>query len=155
MDTLALWKAAAILLAGLMVGNELAVTAFIHPQLRRLPDAAHAAAARALARLYGAVMPGWYAAVLAASTWLAFLLWREGEAWLGAAVASLLWLASILFTVFGGPVRINSAVGKWDLEALPADWKEQRLRWDSLHALRVLLLLAALTCLVWGAVSAR
>jgi uncharacterized membrane protein len=41
----------AIIVAGLMVGNELAIAAFVHPTLERLPDAVHLPAASALARV--------------------------------------------------------------------------------------------------------
>jgi uncharacterized membrane protein len=35
----------AIIVAGLMLGNELAIAAFVHPTLDRLPDAVHLPAA--------------------------------------------------------------------------------------------------------------
>ena len=53
----------AILASGLMVGNELAVSV-LDTRLRALDDRSHAAAAQALARVYGAVMPVPDAAVL-------------------------------------------------------------------------------------------
>ena len=40
-----------VVIAGLMVGNELAVSAFVHPQLYRLDDQYHAATSKALALL--------------------------------------------------------------------------------------------------------
>jgi hypothetical protein len=43
----------AILVAGLMVGCELAIVAFIHPALDTLPDTAHQPAASAIARVFG------------------------------------------------------------------------------------------------------
>ena len=49
-----------IIIAGLMVGNELAIAAFVHPTLDRLPDDVHLPAAIALARLLGIFMPTWY-----------------------------------------------------------------------------------------------
>ena len=48
----------------LLTGSELAVGAFVHPVLSKLQDAAHAEAAKPLARLLGKVMPFWYAAAL-------------------------------------------------------------------------------------------
>ena len=50
----------AILVAGLMVGCELAIAAFIHPTLDKLPDSPHLQAASAIARVMGSVMPFWY-----------------------------------------------------------------------------------------------
>jgi len=138
----------AILASGLMVGNELAVSVFVHPRLRALDDRSHAAAAQALARVYGAVMPFWYAAVLLLTAWIAATMrpvWST-PAWLAVASATL-WLCAIVFSLLG-PVRINNEVIGWDLQALPTDWKARRQRWDQLHAIRVFLLLGALICLV-------
>jgi hypothetical protein len=54
----------AILVAGLMVGSELAIAALIHPTLETLKDEVHLPAATALARVLGKLMPFWYALVL-------------------------------------------------------------------------------------------
>src|ERR1700691_3020402 len=51
---------AAIIVAGLMVGCELAIAAFVHPTLDKLPDDVHLRAASALARVLGRFMPFWY-----------------------------------------------------------------------------------------------
>jgi uncharacterized membrane protein len=50
----------AIIVAGLMVGNKLAIAVFVYPALNRLPDDVHLPAASALARVMGTVMPLWY-----------------------------------------------------------------------------------------------
>ena len=52
---------AAIVVAGTMTGNEIAVAVFFHPRTSRLEDAVHVRAARTLASALGAVMPFWYA----------------------------------------------------------------------------------------------
>ena len=39
-----------IIIAGLMVGTELAIAAFVHPSLERLPDDVHLPVANGLAR---------------------------------------------------------------------------------------------------------
>ena len=53
-----------IFVAGLMVGCELAIAAFIHPTLNTLPDKVHLPAASAIARVMGTAMPPWYAFTL-------------------------------------------------------------------------------------------
>jgi hypothetical protein len=58
--TLAL-EVAAIVVAGTMVGNELAVAMFFHPRISRLDDTTHVRAAQTLAQALGRVMPFWYA----------------------------------------------------------------------------------------------
>ena len=50
----------AIIVAGLMVGSELAIAAFVHPTLDRMADDVHLPAASALARVLGRFMPFWY-----------------------------------------------------------------------------------------------
>ena len=42
-----------IVVAGLLVGNELAIAAFVHPALDRLQDEVHLPVASALARVLG------------------------------------------------------------------------------------------------------
>ena len=54
----------AVLVTVLLTGSELAIGVFVHPVLSKLHDAAHAEAAKPLARLLGRVMPFWYAAAL-------------------------------------------------------------------------------------------
>ena len=54
----------AVLVTVLLTGSELAIGVFVHPVLSKLQDAAHAEAAKLLARLLGRVMPFWYAAAL-------------------------------------------------------------------------------------------
>jgi hypothetical protein len=48
----------------MMAGNEFAVAAFVHPQLRRLADSVHAQTAALLAGVLGKAMPLWYALAL-------------------------------------------------------------------------------------------
>ncbi len=148
-------QTAAIIVAGLMVGNELCISAFVHPRLRALDDRLHIAAVQALARALGAVMPFWYAATLPLTGIVAYRLHaaRAASAPL-AGISAALWLFSILYTV-AGPVRINVQVSGWDLERLPEDWKQQRGRWDTLHAIRVVILVVALACLVAACLEAR
>lgn len=47
----------ALIVAGLMVGSELAIAAFVHPTLDRLPDNVHLPVVRALARVQGPASP--------------------------------------------------------------------------------------------------
>src|SRR5882757_7186345 len=89
----------AIFVTGLMIGNEFAIAAFIHPAVSRLEPAAHLAAAKPIAATLGRVMPFWYA--LALLTILAELWFRRADhadvAFLTAA--SILWIGTIVFTV--------------------------------------------------------
>lgn len=134
----------ALVLLGTLAGNELAVGAFVHPTLSRLSDENHAAAVQALGRVLGKVMPFWFVSTFLA---VAHLAWHRGGCmyWL----SSLLVVASVLFT-FWGPLPINHRVVAWDLKSLPSNWKADRRRWDRLHAIRILITLAALVALACG-----
>ena len=51
--TIHLLEIAAIVVAGTMTGNEIAVAVFFHPRISRLEDAVHARAAQTLASALG------------------------------------------------------------------------------------------------------
>lgn len=141
-----------ILVSGLMVGNELAVALFFHPTLAKFSDDLHAPARRAFAALLGRVMPFWYAAVFLLTALLA---------WTGPPfssnsdrlflTSSVLWLLAIVYTLIF-PAPLNSKIAAWQLQSLPATWKSDGHRWDRLHALRMVILFAALICLIAGSV---
>jgi hypothetical protein len=132
--------------AGFMVGNELAVSAFVHPQLCQLEDQCHAASAKSLARIYGSIMPFWYALTLVLTIAIAFILHQNRTALLSATIAAIIWSLMILFTI-ARLVPINNQVGQLNLEKLPDGWKDFRKRWDRLHAIRVSFLVIAFICL--------
>jgi hypothetical protein len=147
-------EAIAIMVAGLMVGVELCISAFVHPRLRGLEDRAHATAAKALAGALGAAMPFWYAATLLLTAAAAWGLRHAGPApFRLACVSAGLWLASIIYSI--PEVRINAQIAAWDLEHLPGNWKTLRLTWDRLHAVRVVILTVALACLVIACLSKK
>src|SRR5277367_935232 len=83
----------------------------------------------------------------AVEVWAHWPLASAGTKLLSAA--SILWLLTIIFTVIF-PVPINNRVARWNLDALPVNWREERKHWDRLHAIRVIVLLIALACLVTG-----
>ena len=127
-----------------MVGNEIAVGAFVHPTLWTLSNQTHLQAVQPLARVYGTVMPFWYIATLLSSIWLTYQLYGLGIAtpFQLALGASILWLLSILYTLWG-PAPINAQVAQWTVASPPADWLQQRRRWDKLHRWRVIGLVVA------------
>ena len=69
----------AVLATVLLTGSELAIGVFVHPVLSKLQDAAHAEAAKPLARLLGKVMPFWYATALLLV--VVSLLTRDSGSW--------------------------------------------------------------------------
>jgi len=139
---------AAIVVAGTMTGNEIAVAVFFHPRISRLDDAVHVRAAQTLARGLGAAMPFWYALTFLLSLGVIFFAhatWSTPR-WLAFGAAAL-FAAMIVYTVLL-PVPINNQVARWRPDSLPANWRELRRRWDTLHAIRVGFLVVALVLLV-------
>jgi uncharacterized membrane protein len=136
--------------AGMMVGNEFAVAAFVHPQLSKLDDRAHAPTAALLAASLGKAMPLWYGLALALILAVAFehRPIMNGPGLLLASAAAL-WAATILFTVTL-LVPINNRIAKMKPEQPHEGWLRDRARWDQLHRIRVALLIVALLLLLTG-----
>ncbi len=138
----------AIAFAGLLVGSELSIAAFVHPTLDRLPDHVHLPAATALARVLGKFMPLWYGLVLLLTVTDGCLQWRQYRhlpVWILAA--AILWALSVVYSI-AALVPINNRIASWEKVAPPTDWKTFRRRWDLLHRWRVLLLAVAFIFLI-------
>ena len=144
---------AAIIVAGLMVGNELAIAAFVHPVLNRLRDDAHQAAASALARVLGTAMPPWYILVILLTLVEAVLQWhRSVRLPIWTLASAVLWALAIVYTVTT-LVPVNNCIASWEKATPPADWKRFRNKWDLHHRWRVVLLTIAFACLIIGIIG--
>ena len=138
----------AIIVAGLMVGCELAIAAFVHPTLDKLPDDVHLPAASALARVLGRVMPFWYILVFLLALAEVVIQWRQfGTLPIWSTVSAVLWALASLYSVIA-LVPINNRIKSTP----PTDWKTYRRRWDLLHRWRVVLLTIAFAFLMVGSV---
>ena len=138
----------AIVVAGTMTGNEIAIAVFVHPRLSRLDDAVHVRAVQTLAVAQGAAMPFWYALTCLlslATTFFAQSTWDTAR-WL-ALGATAFFVAMSIYSVLL-PVPINNQVARWKPDSLPSNWRALRQRWDTLHAIRVGVLTVALVLLV-------
>jgi uncharacterized membrane protein len=140
----------AIIVAGLMVGCELAIAAFVHPALDTLPDDVHLPAASALARVLGKFMPFWYILVFLLTLAEASIEWRQsGQLPIWLATSAILWMLASLYSVMA-LVPINNRIASWEKSTPPPDWKRYRRRWDLLHRWRVVLLTIAFAFLIVG-----
>jgi len=104
---------AAIVVAGTMTGNEIAVAVFFHPRISRLEDAVHVRAAQTLASTLGTVMPFWYALTFLLSlvvTFVANTTW-DTPRWLALGSAAL-FAVIIVYTVLL-PAPLNSQIARW------------------------------------------
>ena len=144
----------AVLVTVLLTGSELAIGVFVHPALSKLQDAAHAEAAKPLARLLGKVMPFWYAAALLVV--VVSLLGRAVGTWSWwACLSSAALLAVTVPFSLICLVPINNRVAAWDLNALPADWKSDRKRWDRYHGIRIVILVLASVAIALAALFSQ
>lgn len=151
-DSIHALEITAIVVAGTMTGNEIAVAVFFHPRISRLEDTVHVRAVQTLASALGTVMPFWYALTFLLSLAATFVAHRMGSTpWWLALGSTALFALMIIYSVLL-PVPINNQVACWQPDSLPANWRELRRRWDGLHAIRVVFLAVALILLVSSSV---
>jgi hypothetical protein len=132
-----------IAFAGLMVGNELALSAFVNPAVWRLESGPQAQELSILARSLGRVMPVWYALCLALLALESFLHRHQ------AALVPLL-TATLTVSML---VPINDRIASLNTAAPTPGWKHDHKKWDSLHRVRILLLAVALFTLSYALVA--
>ena len=140
-----------IIIAGLMVGTELAVSAFVNPAVWQLEAGPQARGLSILARSLGRAMPVWYVLCLALLALESFLH-RHQPALIPLLTATIIWVAVIVFTI-SVLVPINDRIASLNTAALTPGWKHDHKRWDALHRIRILLLAVALLALTYGLVA--
>jgi hypothetical protein len=140
-----------ITISGLMVGTELAVSAFFNPAVWRLEAGPQAQGLSLLARSLGRAMPVWYSLCLALLALESFLH-RHQPALAPLLTASIIWMAVIVFTV-SMLVPINNRIASLNAAALTPGWEQDHKRWDSLHRVRIVLLAVAFLALTYGLVA--
>jgi hypothetical protein len=137
-----------IVSTALLLGNEFSIAFFIHPSLTRAGHKAFLPTIQVFAKFFGGIMPIWMGATLLLHLILLWLTWRwPDKHTIYLVCATILWITIILFSVVG-PVPINNRIKAWDIAHLPEDWEMQRLRWDTLNALRVFLIALAFVALL-------
>lgn len=139
-----------IAMAGLMVGNELAVSAFVNPAVWRLESASQAYGLSLLARSLGRVMPIWYSLCFTLIALESFLH-RHQTVFLPLLTATLIWAGVIVFTI-SVLVPINNRIASLST-ASAFGWKRDHKKWDYLHRVRILLLASALLVLTYALVQ--
>jgi uncharacterized membrane protein len=132
-----------LVMAGLMVGTELTVSAFINPVMRQLSAQSQAQALSLFAALLGRVMPFWYALCLLLLV-VETVARRDQACFRLLLGVSVLWAAIIAFTIVA-LVPINNRIAALSTSKVPIErWLPEHDRWERLHRLRILLLLIAL-----------
>jgi uncharacterized membrane protein len=140
-----------ILCTGLMIGNELTVSLFVNPVIWQLEDGSQAKALSLFAGILGKAMPFWYALCLLlmiAETYLH----RHQPGLTLLLIAVVIWIAIIVYTVTT-LVPINNRIARLT-DRSPEGWRQEHKRWDTYHRWRILSLVIAMVCLVWGILMA-
>jgi uncharacterized membrane protein len=135
-----------------MIGNELAVSAFVNPAIWQLDEAAEAKAAMLLARSLGKVMPFWYVLCLVLIGIEAYLH-RDDANLFPLLAAVVVWSATIVYTVTL-LVPINNRIAALLPISPSATWKQDHKRWDTLHRWRIVLLIIAMASLTYALIRA-
>jgi uncharacterized membrane protein len=129
---------------GLLIGTEFAVSVFINPILCKLDERAQAHAIRLFARRLGGAMPFWYATSLLLLIAEAIIR-RHESGHLLLFTAGVIWIAVILHTVLV-LVPINNRMTRLDSNSFSLEAQRDHKKWDRLHRLRVVALVAAMVC---------
>lgn len=136
---------------GLMVGVEFAVAFVFNPIMLRLPAAASLTARADSGRLMGRVMPFWYIGSLILTVAFAAVAWGMPTASMALIAAALLAISVIMSILVLVP--INNRSKTWTAEDHPDDWREQHQRWDRLHYLRAVVIVAAFALIAVAATT--
>ena|GEM_PF-703228 len=137
-----------IVCIGLLVGVELAVSAFVNPVLWKLEDHAQASAISLFAVRLGTSMPFWYG--LSLLLLIAEAVMRRQEPNLPLLViACVIWTVVIVTTVLF-LVPINNRMARLNAGSLPEKARQEHKKWDTLHRGRVAAICAALVCFLFG-----
>ena len=140
-----------ITFAGLMVGNELAVSAFFNPAIWQLECTPQAQGLSILAGSLGRVMPVWYGLCLALLALDSFLHWNEA-ALAPLLTATLIWAGVVIFSI-SALVPINNRIASLKTAVPTPGWRQDHKKWDSLHRVRILLLVVAFLTLTYALVA--
>lgn len=138
---------AGVVIVGLMVGVEFAVAAIVNPIFDRLPSDSLAARSDG-ARVLGRVMPFWYFGSLGISAAAGALMWGERMTWSIGAAGGLLMVSIVMSLMLLVP--INSQLARIDDGAGSPDANAAVRRWDKLHYVRVVIIIAAFVFLTVG-----
>ena len=139
---------ATILCIGLLIGAELAVSAFINPVVWKLDLSAQAVAFRLFGRRLGRAMPVWYIASLLLL--VSETITHRHESHVGLlGVAIAFWGAAIAISLLS-LVPINNRMVRMDADGWTESAQRELRKWDGLHRVRVAVLAVAMIFFLAG-----
>jgi uncharacterized membrane protein len=144
-------RAANLVLAGMLAGNEFGTWAAVHPSLEKLGLEERIRAEQEITRRYAAIMPAWMGSTVVSC--VLAMLFSRGRAGFRSTLLGAACFAGMLASTRIGNVPINNRVLEMDPEKDQEEFAQLRKRWDRLHTLRVALNVAGLGSLMAGALA--
>ncbi len=138
-----------LILAALLTGNEFGTWAAVHRALERLNTPEHIRAEQEVTRRYAKIMPLWMSSVIV-SCLPVLASSRKTSAFLPTLLGTVCFVGMLISTLLGN-VPINNRVLELSPENDSEEFLRLRERWDRLHAFRVLMNVAGLGLLYFGA----
>jgi uncharacterized membrane protein len=133
---------------GALVGVELAVSLVMNPIVWKLESFSQAVAIRILAARLGKVMPAWY--ILTCFLLLLETVHQRGKPGAYLLIAAcILWVVTIIFTVII-LVPVNIRLALINADTFADGVKQEHLRWDSFHRVRIIVVFLAMICFLAG-----
>lgn len=132
----------ALVLAGLLAGEEFIVRWGVAPALRTLPDPAHLRVRIALVRRLRVVVPVLIVPTVLTTAAVAVLAAPGPLAWAALGMVLVFVACSAL-----GTVPINMQVIDWDPDDPPGSWRATVARWEALDVVRSSTAIAAFALL--------
>jgi Domain of unknown function (DUF1772) len=135
-----------LMLAGVLLGNELSTLLVVHPAARTLSLPRQVEIEKSLTRRYGLIMPVVMIATIVSGVAVAVGAEADGRV---LAIAGTACLAVMLGVTFAGNMPVNVYTLRADPEGVEeGEWRSRRRTWHRWHLLRVLLDAAAMACFV-------
>jgi uncharacterized membrane protein len=133
---------------GVLVGVELAVSLFMNPIVWKLESFSQAVAIRILAARLGKVMPLWY--ILTCLLLVTEAIRQHGKPGAGLLIAaSVIWIVTIILTVLI-LVPVNIRLALINADTFADGVKQEHMRWDSFHRIRIVVVFVAMICFLVG-----
>ena len=136
------------LLAGLLVG-----VFIVERALLEVSASVYTAVQKPKHEVFEPIMPVFNTLVIVSGLLVALLLIRDRKTWeFGLTAIGVVCTIALTTTTLLVNVPINSEIiNAWSVKNPPADWAQVRDRWNLFHAIRTVLAVAALLCLLLAA----
>ncbi len=131
-----------------LVGVELAVSLVMNPIVWKLESFSQAVAIRILAARLGKLMPPWY--ILTCVLLIVEAVHQYGKPGAGLLIAAcVIWIVTIILTLLI-LVPVNIRLALINADTFADGVKQEHMRWDSFHRMRIVVIFVAMICFLAG-----